>query len=115
MSEINWDELADCSAKLAHAAKVMDTMIGEAHADASNQPNPLPAPAPTEDAIVAALKADPAMAGRVMAAVAYKTTRDQCCEMGKSAREYAQAEPGSLRPISLQSLAVALAAASYRG
>lgn len=78
--------------------------------------NPLPATALTEQAIVDALKADPGMAGRVMASVAHKTRALDLREMGSAAKNFVSAGgPTSSRGFALQSLAVALAAASYRG
>lgn len=76
----------------------------------------LPAPALTEDAIVAALKADPAMAGRVIGQLVRT--------LGDNNRRLLAQEAGDVvrgrdlndsYHLALQSLAVALAAASYRG
>lgn len=78
---------------------------------------PLPAPAPTEDAIVAALKADPEMAGRVMATLAFKWQPIRLPEVSDAAKAWSLETGGdaSVRRAAIQSLAVALAAASYRG
>ena len=79
-------------------------------------PPPLPAPALTEDAIVAALKADPAMAGRVMVCVADTMWAEDRLTVSTAAKQACNS-PTVSRGASgaLQSLAVALAAASYRG
>jgi len=76
-------------------------------------PTPLPAPALTEQAIVDALKADPAMAGRIIVEVA-QTVMHGRQEIGRSAAEKLGPHP-TTAALCLQSLAVALAAASYRG
>lgn len=76
-------------------------------------PNPLPAQTPTEDQIVAALKADPPMAGRVMAVIGASMSANWRSMAGAAASEYVQNNAPSC--LGLQYLAVALAAASYRG
>lgn len=77
----------------------------------------LPAPALTEQAIVDALKADPAMAGRVIARFSREAMVSDISDAGSAAYDWCGAcmDEFSLRSARLQSLAVALAAASYRG
>jgi hypothetical protein len=76
---------------------------------------PLPAPALTEQAIVDALKADPGMAGRVIVQMCYENNGHDRGEIGRAAyNRVTSLYSGGSSP-SLQSLAVALAAASYRG
>lgn len=85
-------------------------------AELAATPDPLPAPALTEDAIVAALKADPAMAGRVIARFACRACRDDLSKVTEEAQFTCEAgAPLATGYAALQSLAVALAAASYRG
>jgi hypothetical protein len=67
----------------------------------------------TEQAIVDALKADPGMAGRVIVEVA-QTMQHGRQEIGRSAADKLGSHPTTAAHC-LQSLAVALAAASYRG
>lgn len=79
-------------------------------------PAPLPAPALTEQSIVDALKSDPAMAGRVIARFADSLwSKDKLIvsDNAKSVLNTDACSPGGHG--ALQSLAVALAAASYRG
>jgi len=73
----------------------------------------LPAPALTEQAIVDALKADPAMAGRVMVALGLSMDGIGRNAMIASAEKSAGLHTD--RCAGLSRLAVALAAASYRG
>lgn len=78
--------------------------------------SPQTAPALTEQAIVDALKADPAMAGRMMAKLACELMSPDRAEISRAAREHVTSNGvATTRGTSLQSLAVALAAASYRG
>ena len=107
----DWDSIV---ARLAAASVTVDAALTTAKAAKHNEERrpPLPAPALTEQAIVDALKADPAMAGRVIVALADGmpgVSRERCQSAAYAASEHPQ------RHRSLQSLAVALAAASYRG
>lgn len=83
-------------------------------AELASTPDPLPAPALTEDAIVAALKADPVMAGRVMANLGAGLNESERSDIVRTAYNRCTAI-GRAGSLGLQSLAVALAAASYRG
>lgn len=75
----------------------------------------LPAPVMDEDAIVAALKRDPGMAGRVMSAYAMAVTPYGVGIMAQSAKATCACGDSEMRHRTLQYLAVALASASYRG
>lgn len=103
------DAVNDAQASLATAWQTLRLL--------QTGPNPLPAPVLTEDTIVAALKADPGMAGRVMARTAWEYTLSDRSAMSLSAAEYISPHGVSTTrgATALQSLAVALAAASYRG
>lgn len=111
--DVDVHSLADLTARMAHDAKVLDALVGEALQAGSD---PLPAQSPTEDQIVAALKADPAMAGRVMSKFASRANRVELDRCRDEARFSCEAGfPLHDGYTALQSLAVALAAASYRG
>jgi hypothetical protein len=104
---------ADLKAALA-GCRETETWIRQALDDLTR--HPLPAPALTEQAIVDALKADPAMAGRVIARLACELMSPDRAEISRAAREHViPSGVPTTRGASLQSLAVALAAASYRG
>jgi len=75
---------------------------------------PLPDPTLTEDAIVAALKADPAMAGRVVARYGMHSGDYERSEFAAAAASRLN-EAGAASICAVKMLAVALAAASYRG
>jgi len=77
----------------------------------------LPASALTEQAIVDALKADPSMAGRVIAGVAFRISPGANREISDVVKAWTLDVGGapSTRRACVQSLAVALAAASYWG
>lgn len=95
-----------------HSAGYVTSTLDEDHTMVVRAPRPLPAPALTEDAIVAALKADPAMAGRVIVCFADTMWAEDRLTVSTAAKQecVSRGAPGAL-----QSLAVALAAASYRG
>jgi hypothetical protein len=116
MSEMQADVTATISALLAaeDAVKEARQFAQQVNADLNRRITPLPAPALTERAIVDTLKADPGMAGRVVVLVAREFGDMDRERMNAAASERAN-DFGAASIVALQSLAVALAAASYRG
>jgi len=111
----DWDSIV---ARLAAASVTVDAALTTAKAAKHDERRitSLPATALTEQAIVDALKADPGMAGRVMAFCGFEFSGADTAEFGAAASEHAdRLYIGNPRRPGLQSLAVALAAASYRG
>lgn len=107
-------EILDDLAAAQEALRAAQEAVRKAHQAVIHR-DTLPAPVMDEGAILAALVVHPEMAGRVMAKFAYKTTAVSKNDAGLAATAWCDADRVSSRFAGLQSLAVALAAASYRG
>jgi len=111
-------ELGMAEARVIDARRSMDSIEATLRGLIETVPlaYPLPAPALTEQAIVDALKADPNLMARVIVGVSRRICGEERSIIRQAANHACEKSPDpTVSRVALQSLAVALAAASYRG